>query len=255
MSKIEAFNALHNSNEVLLLGNAWDLLSALSLEKAGFKAIGTTSWGVAKSLGYSDGEMIEFAIQLNIVKMIVDHVKIPVTADIESGYGDDDQTIIGNVLKLADLGASGINIEDSLKNQAGLKPLDQQCHLLSKIKTALEKNGYQGFYINARTDTYLQNIDPLNETIYRAKAYVESGASGIFVPGLKEDDEIRAIISQINAPLNIMSLPGLTNCNKLKELGVKRLSIGGALYRKVNNLLDHCAAQMYESQDTSILFN
>ncbi len=75
------------------------------------------------------------------------------------------------------------------------------------------------------------------------------------VPGLKEDDEIRAIISQINAPLNIMSLPGLTNCNKLKELGVKRLSIGGALYRKVNNLLDHCAAQMYESQDTSVLFN
>lgn len=255
MNRIQEFNALHESNEVLLLGNAWDLLSALSLEKAGFKAIGTTSWGVAKSLGYSDGEMIEFAIQQNVVKMIVDHVKIPVTADIESGYGEDDQTIVDNVLKLADLGASGINIEDSLKNQAGLKPLDQQCHLLSEIRTALEKNGYQGFYINARTDTYLQNQDPLNETIYRAKAYVESGASGIFVPGLKEDDEIRVIISQTNAPLNIMSLPGLTNCNKLKELGVKRLSIGGALYRKVNNLLDHCAAQIYESQDTSILFN
>jgi 2-methylisocitrate lyase-like PEP mutase family enzyme len=255
MSKIQEFNALHESNEVLLLGNAWDLLSALSLEKAGFKAIGTTSWGVAKSLGYSDGEMIEFAIQQNVVKMIVDHVKIPVTADIESGYGEDDQTIVDNVLKLADLGASGINIEDSLKNQAGLKPLDQQCNLLSKIRTALEKNGYQGFYINARTDTYLQNQDPLNETVYRAKAYVESGASGIFVPGLKEDDEIRVIISQTNAPLNIMSLPGLTNCNKLKELGVKRLSVGGALYRKVNNLLDNCAAQIYESQDTSILFN
>ncbi|KQX68399.1 isocitrate lyase/PEP mutase family protein [Paenibacillus sp. Root444D2] len=255
MNKIQEFNALHVSNEVLLLGNAWDLVSALSLEKAGFKAIGTTSWGVAQSLGYSDGEMIEFAIQLNVVRMIVDHVKIPVTADIESGYGEDDQTIVDNVMKLADLGASGINIEDSLKNQAGLKPLDQQCNLLSKIRTALEKNGYQGFYINARTDTYLQNQDPLNETIYRAKAYIESGASGIFVPGLKEDDEIRAILSQISAPLNIMSLPGLTNCNKLKELGVKRLSIGGALYRKVNNLLDHCAAQIYESQDTSILFN
>ncbi|KRE32829.1 isocitrate lyase/PEP mutase family protein [Paenibacillus sp. Soil724D2] len=255
MNKIQEFNALHESNEVLLLGNAWDLLSALSLEKAGFKAIGTTSWGVAKSLGYSDGEMIEFAIQLNVVRMIVDHVKIPVTADIESGYGEDDQTIVDNVMKLADLGASGINIEDSLKNQAGLKPLDQQCNLLSKIRTALEKNGYQDFYINARTDTYLQNQDPLNETIYRAKAYIESGASGIFVPGLKEDDEIRAILSQISAPLNIMSLPGLTNCNKLKELGVKRLSIGGGLYRKVNNLLDHCAAQIYESQDTSILFN
>ncbi|MGO4273183.1 isocitrate lyase/phosphoenolpyruvate mutase family protein, partial [Paenibacillus sp. TAF58] len=235
MSKIEEFNALHESNEVLLLGNAWDLLSALSLEKAGFKAIGTTSWGIAQSLGYSDGEMVEFAIQLNVVKMIVDHVKIPLTADIESGYGEDDQTIVDNVLKIADLGASGINIEDSLKNQAGLKPLDQQCNLLSKIRTALEKNGYKGFYINARTDTYLLNQDPLNETIYRAKAYVESGASGIFVPGLKEDDEIRAILSQTNAPLNIMSLPGLTNCNKLKELGVKRLSIGGALYRKVSS--------------------
>ncbi|OPH57675.1 carboxyphosphonoenolpyruvate phosphonomutase [Paenibacillus ferrarius] len=254
MNKIQEFNALHEENGLLLLGNVWDLLSALSLENAGFKAVGTSSWGIAKSLGYSDGEMIDFEQQLNVIKTIANHVKIPVTADIESGYGHNEKTIVDNVLKLADLGVVGINIEDSHKNQKGLKQEIAQCNLLTKIRNALEANGYSDFFINARTDTYLQNNDPLEETIIRAKAYVESGASGIFVPGLKEDEEIIAVVSEINAPLNIMTLPGLTNCNKLKEFGVRRISLGGALYRKLNNLLDNCAAQLLESQDTSVLF-
>ncbi|EHS59856.1 isocitrate lyase/phosphoenolpyruvate mutase family protein [Paenibacillus kribbensis] len=205
MSKIQEFKVLHESNELLLLGNAWDLFSALSLEKAGFKAIGTTSWGIAKSLGYPDGERIEFDTILNRIKTILDHVNIPVSADIESGYGKDEKTIVENVLKLA--------------------------------------------------DTYLLNIDPCNETTVRAQAYVESGASGIFVPGLRDDNEIKAAAVQIAAPLNLMSVPGLTSCKKLQELGVKRLSLGGAIYRKLQALLDTCAAHIYESQDTSLLFD
>lgn len=255
MSKIQEFKELHESNELLLLGNAWDLFSALSLEKAGFKAIGTTSWGIAKSLGYPDGERIDFDTLLNRIKVILDHVNIPVSVDIESGYGKDEKTIVENVLKLADIGVAGINIEDSCKDQAGLKPLNEQCNLLSKIRMALEKSGYKDFYINARADTYLLNIDPRNETTVRAQAYVESGASGIFVPGLKDDNEIKAAAAQIAAPLNLMSVPGLTSCKKLRELGVKRLSLGGALYRKLQALLDTCAAHIYESQDTSLLFD
>ncbi|MEW9699447.1 isocitrate lyase/phosphoenolpyruvate mutase family protein [Paenibacillus sp. SI8] len=254
MNKLKAFNSLHESGGILLLGNAWDLFSALSLVNAGFKAIGTTSWGIAKSLGYADGEMMDFDRQLSVIKTIVEHVQVPVTADIESGYGKDDETIVGNVLKLADLGVAGINIEDSYKHQEGLKPWSHQCELLTKMRTELEKNGYKDFYINARTDTYLQNKDPLQETITRAKAYVESGASGIFVPGLKDDAEIKMIVSETAAPLNVMSMPGLTSCKKLKELGVRRLSLGGALYRKLNTLLENCAAHIYESQDTSVLF-
>ncbi|WP_281284908.1 isocitrate lyase/PEP mutase family protein [Cohnella terricola] len=210
--------------------------------------MGTTSWGIAKSLGYPDGEAIEFDILVNRIKTILDHVNIPVSADIESGYGKDEETIVENVLKLADIGVSGINIEDSCK-------LNEQCMLLSKIRMALEKSGYKDFYINARTDTYLLNIDPRNETTVRAHAYVESGASGIFVPGLKDDNEIKAVTALIAAPLNLMSVPGLTSCKKLRELGVKRLSLGGALYRKLQSLLDTCAAHIYESQDTSLLFD
>ncbi len=106
MSKIREFNELHSSQEILFLGNAWDLLSALILEKAGFKAIGTTSWGIANSLGYKDGELIDFERHLGIIKIITEHVKIPVSVDIEAGYGEDAETIVENVLRSADVGVA-----------------------------------------------------------------------------------------------------------------------------------------------------
>ncbi len=126
--------------------------------------------------------------------------------------------------------------------------------LLNRIRTALENQGYKDFYINARTDTYLQKQSPLPETIERAKAYVESGASGIFVPGLMADDEIKEITIHVNAPLNVLSLPGLTNCNKLKELGVKRFSFGNALSDKMIAYLERNAAKLIEVMDTAHLY-
>jgi 2-methylisocitrate lyase-like PEP mutase family enzyme len=205
-------------------------------------------------LGATDGEQIEFQSNLNIVKTIVDHVKIPVSADIESGYGKDWKTIVENVLRTADVGVAGINLEDSLKGQSGLREVEEHCHLLSKIRTALDNYGFSGFFINARIDTYFQKKDPLAETISRANAYVESGASGIFVPGLKDDDEIRAVAAEVDAPLNILSLPGLTNAQRLQELGVKRFSFGNAFSDKVIEFLEKSAAQLYESQDTAPLY-
>ncbi|AZU64753.1 isocitrate lyase/PEP mutase family protein [Neobacillus mesonae] len=254
MNKIQEFNGLHSSKELLFLGNAWDLLSALTLEKAGFKAIGTTSWGIANSLGFSDGELIDFDRHLGIMKTIVENVKIPVSADIEAGYSEDTNKIIDNVLRTADVGAAGINIEDSLKKSNRLREISQHCNLLEKIRIALDHNGYKDFYINARTDTYFQRQNPFMETIERAKAYVESGASGIFVPGLKEPNEIKGITMNVNAPLNILSLPGLTNCNKLKELGVRRFSFGNALSDKVIAYLEKKAGELLEYKDTSLLY-
>lgn len=254
MTKIQELNELHNSKDILFLGNAWDLLSALALEKAGFKAIGTTSCGIANSLGYSDGELIDFERHLGIIRRITENVKIPVSADIEAGYGEDTETIVNNVLRTADVGVAGINIEDSLKKQKGLREITQHCKLLSKIKNALEHRGYKGFYINARTDTYFQKVNPLLETIDRAKMYVESGASGIFVPGMTEDNDIKEITSHLNAPLNLLSLPRLTDCDKLKKLGVKRFSFGNALTDKIIEVLEKNAKQLLESKDTSILY-
>ncbi|WP_232697438.1 isocitrate lyase/PEP mutase family protein [Brevibacillus daliensis] len=254
MAKIQEFNELHNSKEIFLLGNAWDLLSALTLEKEGLKAIGTTSWGIANSLGYADGELIDFDRHLGIIKSITENVKIPVSADIEAGYGEDVETIVDNVLRTADVGVVGINIEDSLKKQKGLREISLHCNLLSKIRTALDQNGYKDFYINARIDTYFQMESPFLECIDRAKVYVESGASGIFVPGLTEDDEIKEIAIHVNVPLNVLSVPGLTNCSKIKELGVKRLSFGNALSDKSIAYLEKCARQIWESKDTSLLY-
>ncbi|MFC0212236.1 isocitrate lyase/phosphoenolpyruvate mutase family protein [Paenibacillus chartarius] len=254
MSKIERFQRLHKSDELLVLGNAWDLPSARVLEKAGFQAIGTTSWGIAASLGYTDGEEIDFELQLSVIKRIVDHVQVPVTADIESGYGHNDEMIVSNVLKVANLGAAGINIEDSMKGATGLKQLSDQCRLLTKIREALENHGFSDFFINARIDAYLLNVDPLNETQTRTKEYVESGASGIFVPGLKHDEEIKTIASCTSAALNVMALPGLASFERLQELGVRRLSLGGTLYRKMASLLQQCAEEMLGSRDSSILF-
>ncbi|MDP4549642.1 isocitrate lyase/phosphoenolpyruvate mutase family protein [Alkalihalobacillus macyae] len=254
MTIIQEFNKLHSSNEIVLLGNAWDLLSALTLEKAGFKAIGTTSWGIANSFGFPDGELIDFERHLGVIRTITENVEIPVSADIEAGYGEEQETIIENVLRTADVGVAGINIEDSLKKQTGLRTIKEHCNLLSSIRMALDHHGYQNFYINARTDTYFQTENPLLETVNRAKAYVESGASGIFVPGLINYVEIKEITMNVNAPINILSSPGLTNCHVLKQLGVQRLSFGNALSDKVISFLDRHAAELIESQDTSLLY-
>jgi 2-methylisocitrate lyase-like PEP mutase family enzyme len=254
MSKIQEFNELHASKEILFLGNAWDLLSALTLEKMGFKAIGTTSRGIANSLGSVNGEVIDFDRHLGIIKTITENLKIPVSADIEAGYGEDMDEVVDNVLRTASVGVSGINLEDSLKKQKGLSEISHHCHLLSKIRTALDRNGYKGFYINARTDTYFQKENPLMETIDRAKSYLESGASGIFVPGVTLEEEIKELASNINAPLNVLSLPGLTNCNKLKELGVKRFSFGNALSDKYIDFLEKNAEKLIKDKDTSHLY-
>ncbi|KGR85497.1 isocitrate lyase/PEP mutase family protein [Lysinibacillus odysseyi] len=254
MNKIREFKEMHFTDELLFLGNAWDVLSAITLEKAGFKAIGTTSWGIASSLGFADGELIDFDRHLGIIEAIIKNVNIPVTADIEAGYGEDFDVIVENVLRTADAGAAGINIEDSLKQSNGLRDVSAHCCLLEKIRTALDNNSYKDFYVNARTDTYFQRQNPLMETIERAKAYVVSGASGIFVPGLKEDDEIKEIVLHVNAPLNVLSLPELTNCHKLKELGVKRFSFGNTLSDQVIDYIEKSAGELLASMDTAYLY-
>jgi len=254
MNHIQKFMALHHDQDILFLGNAWDLLSAVALEKAGFKAIGTTSWGIAQSLGYTDGEKVDFAAHLRIIKTIVEHVSIPVSADIESGYGEDASTIVENVLRTAELGVAGINIEDSLKTQTGLREIGEHGKLLAKIRAALDTYGFENFYINARIDTYLQQVDPLQETIDRAKAYVESGASGVFVPGLQKEKEIAEVVAQVSAPLNVMSLPGLTDVKKLQELGVKRFSFGNAFSDKMAEMLTDTAMKLFETKETALLY-
>ncbi|WDE05676.1 isocitrate lyase/phosphoenolpyruvate mutase family protein [Thalassomonas viridans] len=254
-NNIAAFNALHQQEQVLCLGNAWDLLSALVLEQAGFKAIGTTSWGVANTLGYKDGEKIAFDELLTVAEKIIANVTVPVTIDVEAGFASDAGAIAENVLKIADLGAAGINIEDSLKQQAGLQGLQAHCQVLEKIRLTLDSKGYQDFFINARTDTYLQLEQPLAETISRGQAYVNSGASGLFVPGLTDTDDVRAVVAAIDAPLNLMSLPNLTDVQALQQLGVKRFSIGNALSDATIAFMESQAKLLLAQQNSAGLYD
>jgi len=245
---------MHAQENLLFLPNAWDVLSALVLEQAGFKAIGTTSWGVANAMGYKDGERIQFGDLLALVKKMIAVVEIPITVDIESGYSDNATLVANNVLKIAELGASGINIEDSLKNSAGLNDKNTQCELISRIRNKLDGNGYHEFFINARTDTYLQKKEPLNDTVDRAVAYANAGANGIFVPGLWQSEEIEKLVKSIEVPLNVMSLPNLTDVDSLNKLGVKRFSLGPAFSNATISFIEEQARVLFTKQNTKNLY-
>ncbi len=254
MSNLSSFKNMHFGDKALFLPNAWDVLSAIILEQAGFEAIGTTSWGVSNSIGYTDGEKISFDDLLTIAEKIINAVSVPVSFDIETGYADAPQKVCDNVLKIASLGASGINIEDSFNDKPGLKNISDHAELLSHIRARLNENGFEGFYINARIDTYFQLDTPLIETIERATAYTTAGASGIFVPGLQQTEDIKAVVEAIDAPLNILSLPNLTDIEALEAQGVKRFSVGNALSDATIAFVEQTASEMLRKRDTAQLY-
>ena len=255
MDKLSLFKGMHFQSELLFLPNAWDVVSAMVLEQAGFKAIGTTSYGVARAMGYEDGQRIKFDDLLGLVEKMISAIEVPITVDMEAGYSNNIITVSDNVIKIADLGASGINIEDSLKNgEPKLNDISKQCALFEAIRNRLDSNGYGNFFINARTDTYLQNENPLDETIKRANAYVSSGANGIFIPGLSQFDEIEKVVKSIGVPLNIMSLPTLTECDNLNKIGVKRFSTGYAFSDATISFIEKMANGLYAKQETKDLY-
>ncbi|MCJ1907781.1 isocitrate lyase/PEP mutase family protein [Planococcus ruber] len=255
MNKINVFHELHQEGELLFLGNAWNAASARALEAAGFQAIGTTSWGIADSFRLPDGEKMKFDEQLKIIREIVGSVAIPVTADIESGYSEETEIIVRHVLQVAKTGAAGINIEDSMKNRSGLRDLAEHAECLRAIRFALDAAGYENFFINARCDVYLQENPSLEEALKRAKTYEQAGASGIFMPGLTEENAIRKLAAALAVPLNLLSLPGLSDAEKLKSWGVRRFSIGNALSDKIFAIMREEARRMVDTGDASSLYD
>lgn len=255
-SSIAEFRRLHKGEDLLFLGNAWDAASAAALEKAGFAAIGTTSYGIAQASGMRDGEEIPFDRLAAIVRDIAARVNIPVSADIEAGYASKHADIVDNALRVADAGAAGLNIEDSPKDRHGLRDVFEQAKLLVLLRNALDARGFGGFFINARTDTYLMPgvSDPFEETLLRVRAYADGGADGIFVPGLSANAEIAAVASASPLPLNVMSLPGLTSVSHLQKLGVRRFSFGNAFSDLALAFLERSAKRLLRDQGTQSLY-
>ncbi len=244
MDKYQLFHQLHHQPTGFVLANAWDLSSAQFIQAAGAKALATTSWGIAASLGLADGENISFQTQLALVKSLTKHIHIPLTVDIESGYSNDPQQISQNVLALARLGVVGINIEDSNKDTNALRSIEQQCTIISEIKKVLNENGFGSLFINARTDTFFVSDRPFQATLERAKAYQNAGVDGLFVPGLTNIEQITSLTNAIDMPLNVMAMSNFNSAKAAFAGGAKRFSLGNSLYDLVGNTIKSTLIQL-----------
>ena len=239
-----ALLALH-TGPGFVLPNAWDAGSARILEQVGFPAIATTSAGIAWSCGVPDGVALDRDTMLEHVGRIVAAVGVPVTADLESGYGENPDDVGRTVVRAVEVGAVGCNLEDASRGM--LFGIDEAADRLAAARAAAPRGT---FVLNARTDTYFVGAtgDAFAETVERAIRYIDAGADCIFVPGVVEEDTIRRLAAAIPAPLNVVAgLANLVDAPTLFSLGVKRVSLGGSLARAALSLLDRAGRELLES--------
>jgi len=229
----QEFRALHDRRP-LVLPNAWDVASARVIELAGASAIATTSAGVSWALGYSDGQQTPREEALAAIGRIVAVVSVPVTADIESGYGTGSPDEVAALVRsLVELGVVGINLEDApgVDGSPLLDPKAQAERIQAARAAAAALDG--DLVINARTDTYLRQVGPtetrLDATLERLAIYRAAGADSLFVPGVVDEPTIEALVAAVDGPLNIMAGPGAPSVGRLGELGVSRVSVGPLL--------------------------
>jgi 2-methylisocitrate lyase-like PEP mutase family enzyme len=235
ISNFQKFKELHQSTDLFLLPNAWNAKSAAAFQHQKFPAVATSSAAVANSLGYEDGEKMPFDDYLRTIKRILSNVDIPVTVDMETGYGRSDEEIYGNLHQLVELGVVGINIEDSIISKSGrqLKEAAEFAATIEYIKGKLISEGLD-LFINLRCDTYILDVkNKRQETKDRLKIYEQSGADGIFLPCITSADDIADAISQTSLPLNVMCIPGLPDFEVLNRMGVKRISMGPFFFNKI----------------------
>jgi 2-methylisocitrate lyase-like PEP mutase family enzyme len=242
--KAEALRKLHHQPEVLVLPNAWDCASARIFEEAGFPAIATTSAGVAFSLGYPDGQRIPRDEMLACVKRIASRVRVPVTADLEAGYDDIAKTAIG----LIESGAVGLNLEDlEDANSRTLVELSRQVQKIKAVRRVGEERGVR-IVINARTDQYLTQIGEAAKRFDRAcdrlRAYIDAGADCVFVPGINDEETIGRFVEALKFPLNILVGAGSPSVSRLRELGVRRVSVGSGITRTAMGATRRAAEQL-----------
>jgi 2-methylisocitrate lyase-like PEP mutase family enzyme len=239
--KARMFAALHVNTFVL--PNAWDVATARIFEEENFQAVATTSAGVAFSMGYRDGQRIPAGEMLSVVRRITKALSIPVSADVEAGYGDP----IGTAQQAWEIGAVGINLEDVTGDDESTQvPLDRQAEIIRRIRAAVPD-----LVVNARTDIFLMGIGEaqtrLKRTKERLSAYAEAGAHCVFAPGLKDAALIRELASSLAAPLNILAGPGLPSVKELKDLGAKRISVGSGPMRACLGLVTRIAQELQSS--------
>lgn len=250
-AKAETLRKLHDKPNILVLPNVWDMASACLVEQAGYPALATTSSGIAFSLGYPDGEKMSRDTMIEVCGRIARRAKVPVSADIEAGYGPDPKDTEETVRRCIAAGIVGGNLEDGTHDpKAPLCPLDLAVARISAARRAGDAAGVP-FVINARTDHYLAGgkADEAGfaETVRRGKAYREAGADCIFIPGLQDRETIARLVGAIGAPINILARPNGPSVPELKAAGVARLSVGGMLMLATLGLVRRAAAELASS--------
>jgi 2-methylisocitrate lyase-like PEP mutase family enzyme len=246
-AKADRLRQLHQGPKILVLANAWDAASAIIFENTGFPAIATTSGGVAYTFGYPDGEYISRDEMLSAVARIARAVAVPVTADMEAGYGNEPRQMKDLAIALIVAGAVGLNLEDSGRDNH-LTDIAVQVAKIRALRAAGAEAGVP-LVINARSDAFwkLAAVEPkerFDETVKRARAYREAGADSIFVVGARDRDTIAAFVREIPAPLNILAGPGVPPVGELEALGVRRLSVGAGPMRATLALTRRIAEEL-----------
>ena len=219
---IEKFRALHVAGKPLVLYNIWDAGSAKAVAAAGAPALATGSQGVAEAFGASDGEKLPFADVIANCARIVAGVDVPVSLDIEAGYGADSDAVRASVETVREVGAVGINMEDRLPGESRPLPVSEAA---SRVSAAAAS----GLFVNARCDLFLNATLSevlVAETIERARAYADAGASGLFVPFLADRTAVAAICERSPLPINVTAKPELGTLEEIAALGVARISYG-----------------------------
>jgi 2-methylisocitrate lyase-like PEP mutase family enzyme len=249
--KAEQLRKLHSGGRILVLPNAWDVASARVLEELGYPAIATTSAGIAFALGYPDGQRISQDEMLDMVARIAHAVRVPVTADMEAGYGTTPEDMEETAKAVVAAGAVGMNFEDVTGS-------DESSHVdtalqVEKIRTIRKVSSSLGvpLVLNARTDIYLMPIGPketrFERTVQRLRAYREAGADCVFAPGVHDAETIAKLVKAVQAQLNILLTTGSPSIKELERMGVARASTGSGVMRATLGLVRRIGKELAEN--------
>jgi 2-methylisocitrate lyase-like PEP mutase family enzyme len=244
--KAQAFRSLHVRGQPLVLFNIWDPGSAKAVEAAGARAIATGSWSVAAANGFSDGERIPLDLALDNLKRIVAATALPVSVDLESGYGKTAAEVGESIGRTIEAGAVGCNLEDSFPQDGKLRQVAEQTQRIRQARTVADAAGVR-YFLNARTDVFFQkppeqhDESMLREAIDRARAFADVGADGIFAPGLIDRALIARLAAAVPLPLNILVDEGSPSLELLADAGVARVSHGPGPYLSAMKMLEQIA--------------
>ncbi|MEV5895179.1 isocitrate lyase/PEP mutase family protein [Nonomuraea fuscirosea] len=234
--------ALHVPGDPLVLPNVWDAASARAVQAAGFPAVATGSAAVARVLGYEDGERTPVGEMMAAIARVVRAVDRPVTADVERGYGLKPAELAERLLAT---GAVGCNLEDSLPAGGEMVDPDEQAAFLAEVRAAAG----DGLVINARVDLYLRGRATREQALERGRRYLEAGADCVYPIGLTDADEIRALVSGLGGPVNVLFRPGVTGLSGLAGLGVARISFGSGLHQASQAYTESLLAEVRAGRD------